>query len=60
MMYVRFVTLKYMSPLRKAITCNRCGASMSASIEEIDENSEVALQDYILEKWNRRANDDRA
>mgnify|MGYP003289770178 CR=1 FL=1 len=61
MMYIHFVTLKYMNPLRKAITCNRCGASMSASLEELDDTtSEVALQDYILEKWNRRTNDDRA
>lgn len=55
MLYVRFVTLKYMNPTRKAIVCNRCGASMSASLVEIDDaESEVALQDYILEKWNTR------
>ena len=55
MMYIHFATLKFLNPLRKVICCNRCGAMMSADLREIDEPSEIALQDYILDKWNRRA-----
>lgn len=58
MMYVRFVTLKYMKPTIKAIVCSRCGASMSADANALDNPSETALQDYIIEKWNRRADDE--
>lgn len=54
MMYVRFVKLKYMKPTIKAIVCNRCGGSMSADINALDEPTETALQDYIIEKWNTR------
>ena len=54
MLYIQFVTIKFMKPTIKAITCNRCGAMMSADLNALDEPSEVALQDYILEKWNTR------
>ena len=54
MMYVRFHTVKFMKPTIKAIVCHKCGAMMSADMNELDEPSEVALQDYILEKWDAR------
>ena len=54
MMYVRFHTVKFMKPTIKAIVCHKCGAMMSADMNELDEPSEIALQDYILEKWNTR------
>ncbi|MBQ8301189.1 MAG: Lar family restriction alleviation protein [Clostridia bacterium] len=57
MTYIHFVTHKWLNPLRKGITCNGCGAMMTADIRETDEETEIALQDYIIEKWNRRVND---
>ena len=58
MMYVRFVTVKFMKPTIKGIVCHGCGAIMSADLNELDEPSEVALQDYIIEKWNTRTQKD--
>lgn len=58
MMYVHFTTFKYLNPLRKCIVCNWCGGMMTADYNEIDEpHTEVALQYYIIDKWNRRANE---
>lgn len=54
MMHIRFVTFKWLCPTRKAIVCNMCGAIMSGDLNELDEQTEIALQDYIIEKWNRR------
>lgn len=58
MTYIHFATHKYLNPLRRTIACNKCGAMMTADMNEIDNQTEIALQDYILEKWNRRANND--
>lgn len=54
MMYIRFHTVKFMKPTIKAIECSRCGAMMSADLNALDEPTEIALQDYIIEKWNTR------
>ena len=53
-MNIRFVTVKFMKPTIKGIVCYGCGAIMSADLNALDEPSEVALQDYIIEKWNAR------
>ena len=55
MIFIRFITVKFMKPTIKGIVCNCCGAIMSADMNDIDDPSEIALQDYIIEKWNRRA-----
>ena len=56
MTYIHFATHKYLNSLRKTIDCYKCGAMMTADMNEIDNQTEIALQDYILEKWNGRAN----
>ena len=57
MMYIRFHTVKFMKPTIKAIECSRCGAMMSADMNTLDEPSEIALQDYIIDKWNTRTSE---
>ena len=59
MMHVHFVTVKFMKPTTKGIVCNRCGAIMSADMNTLDNPSEIALQDYIIEKWNTRTQTER-
>ena len=54
MMHLRLATVKFMKPTIKAITCYGCGAMMSADMNALDEPSEVALMDYIIDKWNTR------
>ena len=53
MMYIHFAHLKYLNPLRMVMSC-RCGAMMTADMRDIDEQTEIALEDYIIEKWNSR------
>ena len=54
MTYIQFHTVKFLKPTIKAISCMGCGAMMYADMNALDEPSETALQDYIIEKWNTR------
>ena len=51
---IQFHHVKFMKPQIKAVVCMGCGAMMSADMNTLDEPSEAALLDYIIEKWNTR------
>ena len=51
---MQWTTVKYAQPLFRQIQCIRCGASIMADLRTTDEETEIALQDALIERWNTR------
>lgn len=50
---VTIVTFKNTEVLTMEVSC-KCGAYVEARADVLDEPSESALKEYVIEKWNRR------